>query len=75
MSQLDEIQEWQVQHEKDDTIRFGEISRTLTDMKENHLAHMQIATETLATDLRWVKWLVMGIAAGIGLLALKQLGV
>lgn len=29
---------------------------------------------TMKSDLRWIRWLVVGIAGGIGILALKALG-
>lgn len=30
---------------------------------------------SIKADMRWIKWLVMGIAGGIGVLALKTLGI
>lgn len=49
------------EHEKKDTARFTGISQTLTDIKENHLAHIE-------SDMWWIKWLVMGLVAGIGVI-------
>ncbi len=58
--------EWFKKHEEDDDRRFDEISSDTTEIKgdikvikENHLAHIQ-------ADMWWIKWLVMGLVAGIG---------
>ncbi len=72
--------QWFMEHEEDDKENFGTIHTTLRDMKDNHLAHIQLAQEgiereqiRLGNDLWWIKWLVMGIASGIGLLAYAYL--
>ncbi len=71
---------WFMEHEQDDKDNFGAIHSALAVIKDNHLAHIQIAQEDLArdqiritNDLKWVRWLVMGIAGGIGLVAYAAL--
>lgn len=60
-------------HEEEDTRRFGEIYADTQEIKvdiktikENHLAHIEPAVAKIANDMVWVKWLVMGMAAGGG---------
>lgn len=69
-NKLEALQQWTSKHEVEDHNRFSAISDSLSDIKENHLAHIQIAMEKMATDYAWIKYLVMGIIAGIGLLAI-----
>ncbi len=72
--------QWFMEHEKDDKDNFGAIHSALAVIKDNHLAHIQIAQEDIvkdqirmSNDLKWVRWLVMGIAGGIGVLAIALL--
>lgn len=62
--------EWFEDHEREDKEQFEKIGNALVDIRDNHLTHIQIAQERQATDMTWLKWLVMGIAGGIGALAI-----
>lgn len=64
---------WFMEHEQSDKEQFEKIGTTLSDMKENHLAHIQIAQEKQATDMEWIKWFLFSIAGGIGVLAMASL--
>lgn len=66
MERLSVIQNWQAKHELDDNNRFNNIANTLTDIKENHLAHIQASSEKTASDLWWIKYMVLGLIGGIG---------
>lgn len=65
--------DWFTHHEEDDERNFGalggdvrEIRDDIKGIKENHLAHIQIAMERQSGDLSWIKWLVMSTCAGVG---------
>jgi hypothetical protein len=60
-------------HEEEDTRRFGEIysdtqeiKGDIKTIKENHLAHIEPAVVKISTDMVWIKWLLMGMVAGMG---------
>ena len=53
-----ELKEQFEKHEEKDDSRFEKISDALTDIKGNHLSHMEV-------DIRWLKWIEMGVIAGI----------
>ena len=75
LTQLDRLEQWQVAHQrydeathKRDDETFATIGAALTDIKDNHLSHLQISYEKISGDLWWVKWLVMGLVSGVGLI-------
>ena len=74
MTHLQKIESWQGIHEAKDDVRFDKIGTTLTDIKENHLAHIQTAIEKQATDAWWIKTIAVGIATGIGGLFVTLVG-
>ncbi len=60
------------QHMEDDDKRFSEIYGDTQEIKgdikvikENHLAHIQVALEKNTTDTEWIKWLVMTLVAAV----------
>lgn len=73
--------DWQSVHEVQDNNRheeniakFDVIGSALHEIKTNHLRHLEDDTTTLvnastkqSTDIWWIKWLVMGLVGGIGL--------
>ncbi len=70
---MNEAPEYFKQHMKDDDQRFGEIYEDTQEIKgdikvikENHLAHIQVALEKNTTDTAWIKWAVLAILTGIG---------
>lgn len=71
------------EHDQHDRERFADIQQTLRDMKDNHLAHIQTAMESLASDMKIntldtteaktnIKWL-MGIGGAVGSILLTAL--
>lgn len=68
------------EHAFDDREQFATISKTLTDMKENHLAHIQedqanmrATQERNATNIKWIMAILLGIMTGIGTIAITYM--
>ena len=58
-----DIKQLIAEHVKADADNFGEIRTELRLIRENHLQHIQIATQKNTTDLEWLKkafWVVAG---------------
>ncbi len=70
--------DWFSEHEATDQEQFGAIREDTKEMKidikvikENHLAHMQVALEKNAVDTAWIKWMLM---TSIGAIIVWALG-
>lgn len=57
-------------HADVDRGQFDAIGSTLKIIQENHLAHIQSAQERQDTNIKWIMWLLMGLATGVGTIAL-----
>lgn len=73
LSHIKNMEDWQKQHGIEDQMihaqtvdRLNVIDTSLSVIRDNHLAHLQLSYEQIARDLWWVKWLCMGLVSGIG---------
>ena len=48
-----------------DDERFECIASDISDIKENHLAHIQTSIAEIARDVWWVRWGVLALIGGI----------
>ena len=69
-----------VDHLKEETDRFTEqramldaVSGDIKTIKDNHLAHIEPAIIGIRKDLGWMKWLLLGMVAGMGGLLVSML--
>jgi hypothetical protein len=68
-----EVKEMLEMHIKEEETKLQHIEDVVMNLRDNHLFHVKLDIVDIKTDLRWVKWLVMGIAGAILTIAVASL--
>lgn len=48
-------------HAEAEEQKFKDLNEAVSTIRDNHLVHIKLSIGEIKTDLKWVKWLVMGV--------------